>query len=85
MRQIDGHNNWHSDHWTSDRKDHNPYREFLLAWPYIARDAKAMGIEIVNATPGSALTQFPIIDPNELFGSTNETAVDDSLCAEIGR
>lgn len=66
MRQIDNCNNWHHDHMTSDDPSHDPYEEFLLAWPYIARDAKRDGLEIINATPGSAITHFPIINPQDI-------------------
>jgi hypothetical protein len=80
MRQINGHNNWHDDHRTSVDPSHNPYKQFLLAWPYIAHDAQQRGIEIINATPGSAIDLFPIVDPQELMGGAN-AVIDDSLCA----
>jgi hypothetical protein len=84
MRQIDGRNNWHDDHKTSLDPNWNPYEEFLLAWPYIAHDAQEMGIQIINATPGSGIDMFPIVDPHELMGDAN-AVIDDSLRAEIGR
>lgn len=35
------------------------FGEWLLKFETIARDAKQLGVEIVNATPGSALDLFP--------------------------
>lgn len=70
MRQIDGHNNWHADHPT--KKDHNPYARFLAPFPAIARDLATLGIECVNATPGSALTVFPIVEPESVMPQTQE-------------
>jgi hypothetical protein len=67
MKQIDGRNNWHSDHRTSNDPGHNPYGEFLLAWPYIAHDAQRMGVKIINATPGSALDLFPVRKPSQIL------------------
>lgn len=32
-----------------------------------ARQAKELGIEIINATPGSALKDFPIVSPDEII------------------
>jgi len=65
MRRVDGRNNWHPDHITT--KDHNPYARFLTPFPIIAADLRRLGVECVNATPGSALTVFPIVDPEEVL------------------
>lgn len=65
MRKVNGENNWHRDYQTKAR--HDPYARFLTAWPAIARDAKAMNVEIVNATPGSALDLFPIVDLRDVL------------------
>lgn len=67
MRQIDGRNNWHADHRTSLDPSHNPYNEFLIAWPYIARDAAQQNIEVLNATQSSALRLFPFVDLDEIL------------------
>jgi len=67
MRKIDGNNNWHTTHPTAGIPKHDPYTRFLRPWPFIARDAKQMGVEIINATPGSALGEFPIVDPQEIY------------------
>lgn len=60
MRVVDGQSHHHADY---DRPAHpGVYAEFLKhfeGW----RDAAAMnGVEIVNATPGSTLTEFPTAD-----------------------
>lgn len=69
MKQVDGRNNWHDEHLTSRDPSHNPYDEFLLAWPYIAEDAERFGLEIFNATPGSRITEFPVVDIDEFLRS----------------
>jgi hypothetical protein len=53
---------WHNDY--EVRKDnhgklHNPYRTYLKHWGQIARDAKELGLEIVNATPTTAIEEIP--------------------------
>ena len=83
MRQVDGRNNWHNDHDTSQDSNHNPYREFLLAWPYISRDAKKMNVQIINATPESDLTLFPIVEPNKFI--RNGCNAKNSKCIEVRR
>lgn len=71
MRKIAGRTNWHTEHKTSIDDKYNPYDRFLLPWPSIARDAKSRGIEILNATPGSALRAFPVISPQEVLCESN--------------
>ena len=41
------------------KKLSNPYSRFLIGFPQIAKDAKEVGLEIINATPDSALKVFP--------------------------
>lgn len=65
MHKIGGECNWHQEHPNHNNPKKNPYEGFLEPFPAIARDLKAMGVECVNATPGSALTEFPIITPEE--------------------
>ncbi len=57
MRRVDGQANWHFDH-PSPEKD--PYQRFLRCFPDIAKDAKRLGLMILNATPESGLTLFPM-------------------------
>ena len=58
MRRVNDKTNWHDDH-PSPQK--NPYYRFLRLFPKIAKDAEALGLEIINATPDSAIEQFPIM------------------------
>lgn len=62
--------NWH-DYYPPKKmgpgKKHNPYPRFLRAFPKIAEDLKSLGVECVNATPGSALDVFPIVQPEEVI------------------
>ena len=58
--------NFHTDyHANAGRK--NPYAAFLKPFPAIARALKDLGIECLNATPGSAITEFPIVDPARTY------------------
>ena len=65
MRKIGGYRNWHSESPVVEKKD--PYKRFLHPFPYIAADLQKMGIECINATPGSAIEQFPIVTPEEVY------------------
>lgn len=65
MRIVDDKNNWHGDHKDSPNK--NPYKRFLRTFPKIANDLKELGVECVNATPGSALDVFPIVEPESVL------------------
>jgi hypothetical protein len=60
----EGRANYHEDHATPKPKD-PPYGHFMKPFPTIANDAKEMGVEILNAAPGSALTLFPFVDLEE--------------------
>lgn len=66
MRLVDDRHNWHKDHQIT-RAGHDPYKRFLIPWPTIAKHALERKIEIVNATPGSGLTLFPILDPETVL------------------
>jgi predicted peroxiredoxin len=41
------------------------FDEWIKKFEHIATDAKAMGVEIINCTPGSALPWFPMADIRE--------------------
>ena len=49
------------------RKMKLPYDKFLRRFKYIAADAKKMGIEIINACPDSAITEFRKTTVKELL------------------
>jgi len=63
--------NWHDDHPAPDK---NPYERFLRPFKIIRKDLEELGIECINATPGSALTLFPVMALEETFkDGANET------------
>jgi len=41
------------------KKFNMPFDRHLIGFPYIAKDAKRFGVEIINACPDSAITDFP--------------------------
>ena len=65
MRIVDDKTNWHKEH--QDGRKKNPYERFLKPFPMIARDLEQLGVECVNATPGSALESFPIVEPESVL------------------
>jgi len=64
MRYIDGKSNWKPH--PIPRSTGKPFTNFLTPFRSIAKDAKALGLEIWNATPGSALTVFPMMAKEEV-------------------
>jgi hypothetical protein len=52
---------WHNDYEVKKDKGNlvNPYRNYLKHWGQIARDAKACKLEILNATPDTAIEEIP--------------------------
>ena len=65
MRKVGIVSNWHED--KPRKKAYNPYKYFLGPWSDIARDLKRRGVECINATPGSALKEFPVVSPDEVY------------------
>jgi hypothetical protein len=58
-RRVDGRTHWHGDY--SEHGD--PYAErFVPGWRALAPALEARGVELVNATPGSAIDAVPIRD-----------------------
>lgn len=58
-RPVDGRTNWH-DRYAEARLA--IYPEFARAWRGWHAAARRVGVEIVNATPGSATDEFPIVE-----------------------
>jgi hypothetical protein len=54
---------WHSEYGAMNRKDAAPrslpFNRHLTGFPHIARDARTMGVTIINACPDSAIPDFP--------------------------
>ena len=57
----DGPQNYHSDHKAEDVEPGRRAREFIPAHEAMAIRFRAMGVEIYNATPNSALTCYPAV------------------------
>lgn len=74
MRSINGEFNYHRDHKTSrhqgpkaaTEKMSDPCPTFLKAFPIIRNDVERMGVEILNATPGSAIKEFEFVDLKDI-------------------
>ena len=64
MQRVNDKKNWHDDH---KEKRHDPFPRHLRPFGQIARDAMSLDLEIINATPGSAIKQFPIMSLNNLI------------------
>ena len=70
MRRIDGEGHWHRDYVPRGGKlPTEPYKRFLKAFPSISNDLRTAGVEIVNASPGSAIDCIPIVDPEDVLPS----------------
>ena len=76
---------WH-DAYTHDPK-RNPYKRFLKGFPDIAAALGGLRVECVNACPGSALPDFPIVEPDDVLpppipppAEEGRADADSSLC-----
>lgn len=56
MGYVDGRKNYHTDH---QEPDADPFDIYLKYLKVVAKEAKELGLEIVNATPDSACKSFP--------------------------
>lgn len=54
---------WHGSHGPNKRKP--PFKRHLKGFPDIAKDAKRIGIEILNASPESAIEEFKKINVSD--------------------
>lgn len=59
MREVNGKKHWHADH-PKPCVQNMPFKEWLFKSVALARDLKAAGCEVINCTPGSALTVWPM-------------------------
>lgn len=67
MQRVNGKKNYHNDHVeVKGKKD--PFSRYIRTFEAIAREADRMNVEILNATPKSALTYFPIKTLEEVVG-----------------
>lgn len=59
---------WHGAYGTSKNPKMVPhFQKQMFGFEFIARDAQSLGIEIINASPDSAITHFPKITVKELL------------------
>lgn len=62
-RDRNARTHWHDDYeprWDKRRSQLvDVYSRFLRYWPIVKKDADRVGLEILNATPGGALEEFP--------------------------
>ena len=66
MHHVNNKKNFHVEH--LERNPINaPYKRHLKCFPFIAHDAKKLGITIINTTFGSAITAFPIQSLSEVL------------------
>lgn len=66
MQVVAGRSHHHADY---NRVGHpDVYEEFRRHFEGWNAAAKAIGVEIVNATPGSALIEFPAVDLSDIVG-----------------
>ena len=50
---------WHKFYSTKEKDIASTFRKHLSGFQEIKRDADLLGVEIINANPTSAITQFP--------------------------
>ena len=60
MRRIKGKSHYH-DHYPEHDNVKDRYEKHLRCFDQIAADAKVLGLEILNCTPGSVIKQFPFV------------------------
>jgi hypothetical protein len=68
---------WHKGHHIGNHPRGNrmpPFDRHLKGFPIIASDAKALGIEILNASPTSRITEFPKVTAKEILQDENNSS-----------
>ncbi len=61
MRLVAGRTHWHGGHPVAIR-DTVFTNSMLPCFPSLVKPLKELGVEVLNATPGSALTVFPMVE-----------------------
>lgn len=78
-----GKTHWHAPHSPIKRNFTPPYVKHLKGFPQIAEDAKLLGIEILNASPISAIKDFPKVSVSEIINeSSSFRKVEPALVSE---
>ncbi len=66
MRKVNGARHWFGHHPKNTTLDvDSPYEGFLLHYPFTVPQLAARGIEVINCTPDSALTVYPMMPLTE--------------------
>lgn len=65
MQRVDGASHFHN-HYPKRNKARDPYVRHLACFGPIAADADRLGLEIVNCTPKSKITDFPFVNLEDL-------------------
>lgn len=60
-----GESNYHNDHQREVKEER--YEEFNKKFEIFKSGLKERGVEVLNATPGSKLKLFPIVEPNDVL------------------
>ena len=67
MKLQNNNQHWHNVYNTSNKKRfHLPFERHLRGFPNIAKDAEKLGVEILNASPDSAITVFKKVNVKDL-------------------
>jgi len=66
MRIVDGRSHFHTEYPTQDDKMYA--QEFVRGFSRWNAAAERAGVEVLNATPGSALLEFPMVTLDEVLG-----------------
>lgn len=67
MRMVDGQHNYHKGEHKRTVNDKIYENNFIKPFKSLLKPMKEWDIEIINATPNSALPYFPIVDPEEVL------------------
>lgn len=70
MRAVGGREHHHDDYQDPARRPARPdiyQKDFLPAFRGWGEMARRAGLEVLNATPGSALKEFPMVDPEAVL------------------
>jgi hypothetical protein len=60
MQVVDGLSNWHDDYgFVTQEESYESFRNHFIGWRSMAARA---GFSVLNATAGSALSEFPMVD-----------------------
>lgn len=62
-----GRSHWHDDYPSDLRPNKDPFPRMLKAFPVMAEQLERRRVQVLNATPESAITDFPFVDPDTIY------------------